>query len=420
MKRILIIMLLGILTFCALQAEVLDRIVAKVGNEVVLYSDVQKQMAQMKNAKMLAENETENDILKEMVETRLVIQKAKDLNYSADENRVKMLVEKQIKGIQANFKTEEAFYSELRKTHLTKSELTKYFTDLYTEQMLKEQIIENQIKRKVKVSDSEVADYFREHQSEFPMRPMMYKIGMIMRQVHVSKATRDQKKAEITELLSQLRKGANFATLAKQNSEDPGSGENGGDLGFFSRGMMVKPFEQVAFNLKPGEISDIVETQFGYHIIKMEEKKDDEIRVRHILKMLTPDKADTLATKELMNTLLPRLKAGESFSELAQKYSEDDSSAVNGGIIGEFNDDNYPDMFKTILKELPLGQYTDVIDNGGMYYIFGKMAEVPSRVYTFTEIKPQLTEYVTSQKQLSLYQQWIEKLKKETFVEILL
>jgi peptidyl-prolyl cis-trans isomerase SurA len=419
MKRFTLIMFLGIVIICSLQAKVIDRIVAKVGNEIILESDLQKQMAQMKNAKMLTEDETEKDVLKEMIETRLVIQKAKELNYTIDDERVKTMVDKQMKAIQANFKTEEAFYSELRKTHLTKSELAAYFTDLYTEQMLKEKIIENQIKRKVKVSDSEVSDYFKEHKADFPMRPVMYEIGMIMRQVHVSKETKELKKNEITDILAQLRKGANFAEFAKKDSEDPGTAENGGDLGFFSRGMMVKPFEDAAYNLKPGEISDIVETQFGYHIIKMEEKNGDEIRVRHILKLLVPDQTDTLATKQLMESLVTRLRNGESFTDIAQKYSEDDSTAVNGGIIGEFNDDTYPDMFKTILSQLQVGNYTDVIDNGGMFYIFGKLKEIPSRDYIFSEIKPQLTEYVTSQKQLKLYQQWIDQLKKDTYVEVL-
>ncbi len=420
MRKTRFIILLAMLITCCLQAEVMDRIVAKVGDEIILYSDLQKQMAQMKNAKMLNENETEKDVLTEMVESRLVIQKARELNYQVDEDRIKTMVDKQMKGIQANFKTEEAFYSELRKTHLTKSELMKYFSDLYTEQMLKEQIIDSQIKRKVKISDAEVEDYFREHKTDFPMRPLMYQIGMIMRQFHVSKATKDQKKAEIQDILSKLRKGDDFAEKARKFSEDPGSAENGGDLGFVSRGMMVKPFEDAAFSLKPGEISGIVETQFGYHIIKMEEKNGEEIKISHILKMLVPDHTDSLATRELMDTVLARLKGGESFTELAKKYSEDDSSAVNGGIIGEFNDDNYPDMFKTILSALPLGQYSDVIDNGDMLYIFGKLKELPSRVYTYSEIKPQLTEYVTSQKQLKLYQQWIDQLKKDIYTEILL
>jgi peptidyl-prolyl cis-trans isomerase SurA len=420
MRKTIIIILLAVLTSCLLQAEILDKIVAKVGNEIILNSDLQKQMAQMKNAGMLTPNETEKDVLNEMVESRLVIQKAKDLGYHADEDRVKMQVDKQIKDIQAQYKTEEAFYSELRKAHLTKSELMKYFTDLYTEQMLKEQIIENQIKRKVKISDTEVADYYREHESDFPPRPIMYQIGVIMRQVQVSKATREQKKAEITEILDKLRKGADFASMAKKYSEDPGSAENGGDLGFFSRGMMVKPFEDAAYALKPGEISGIVETQFGYHIIKMEEKKDDEIRVRHILKLLVPDHADTLATRALMDTLLVRLKAGASFSEIASKYSEDDSSAVNGGIMGEFNNDNYPEMFKSILEALPVGDYSDVIDSGGIFYILAKLKEVPSRPYVFSEIKPQLTEYLTTQNQLKLYQQWIDQLKKENYVEFFL
>jgi peptidyl-prolyl cis-trans isomerase SurA len=418
MKQKSLLLLLLLLLLGSLQAEVLDRIVAKIGNEVILYSDLQKQIAQMRNAKMLDENYSERDVLNEMVESRLIVQRAKELNFTVSEDRIRTLVEKQMRDVQANFKTEEAFYSELRKSGLTRSELVQYFTNIYTEQQLKDQIINSQIKRKVKVSDRDIRDYYDAHKADLPVRPEMFEIGMIMRQVHVSPETRAAKKAQITAILEQLRRGADFETLAKKESDDTGSAAQGGDLGFFGRGMMVKPFEDAAFALKPGEISGIVETQFGYHIIQMEEKNPDEIRVRHILKMLVPDHADTLATKVLMDNILTRLQNGASFAEMAKTYSEDDSSAVNGGVIGEYNTDSYPELFKDLLTNLPLGQYSTVQDNGDMFYIFAKLREIPARAFTFNEIKPQITEMVTTQKQLAYYRDWIEQLKKTNFVEI--
>ncbi len=415
MKKLLIItgiLMLQLLLF----AEVVDRIVAKVGDEIVLYSELVMQRDQMKEAKIMPDSYSLQDVLNDMIEAKLIIQKAKLLDYGVDEERINSMVDQRFKEIQRQFENETMFNKWLRENKWTKSDMKKYFYDMFNEQFLKEQIINNEIKSKTEISDPELEEYYDNHKDELPERPEMVELGMIMRTISASDETKKIKLTEINKVMELLNNGADFAELAKIESEGP-SGANGGDLGFFGRGMMVKPFEDAAFDLQPGQISEVVETRFGYHVIKLEEKKDDEVSCRHILKIIEPSHIDSVATKELMFGLVDKLDSGESFAELARTYSEDDSSAVKGGSIGEYPPDQFPELFKEYLESIEIGEHTNVVQNGDILYIFSKLKSVPSRKYNYTEIKDILRKQAMNEKMQDMLDEFIKGLKEEIYVE---
>ena len=152
-----------------------------------------------------------------------------------------------------------------------KSYYESHLASFMTEQQVKVAYLDLDMKdlaKSVKVSDAELKAYYKEHESTY------------------TKEDFSAAEKKIKELAARIKKGEDFAKLAKKYSQDPGSARKGGDLGFFSRGMMVKPFEAVAFKLKPGEVSKPVRTQYGYHLIKLEAVRNqgkEERRVRHIL-----------------------------------------------------------------------------------------------------------------------------------------
>jgi len=140
--------------------------------------------------------------------------------------------------------------------------------------LLTKEVLQREVMDKVKVTEEDMREYYRANKDAFGI-PEKVKARHIL--IKVAKdASEDEKKAarkKAEEVLQKIKKGEDFASLAEKYSDDPGSARKGGDLGYFPRGRMVKPFEDAAFSLKPGEVSDIVETKFGYHIIKVEEKK---------------------------------------------------------------------------------------------------------------------------------------------------
>lgn len=418
MKRAVLIILM-IITLAILQAEVVDKIIARVGSDIILLSDLVKQINQMKSAKMYTEEMREVDVLNHMIESRLIIQKAKELNYVVDDNKIKSAAEKQIKQIKARFASEEEYQRELRRMKLTNSDLLKYFMDLLTEQALTQQFYQKQIAVKVMVSDKEMLDFYTANKDTLAIKPVTWNIGMILRNTEVSEETDTKQLKAIKDIQDRIKAGGNFASLAKIESQCPSS-ERGGDLGFVGRGMMVKPFEDAAFALKVGEVSDVVKTQYGYHLIKLEEKRNDEIRVSHILKLLVPSGADSLKAKSIMQNIRQEYLSGKSFAELATKWSMDKESAKDGGSIGEYGERDFPELFAPVLTQLRVGGITEVLENEGMLYLFSKLEESPSRMFSFEEVRNQIKDLLFNQKQEIVYDNWIDQLKAENFVEITL
>ncbi len=418
MKRIFVLLILLIMV-CSLNAEVLDMIIAKVGRDIILQSDLDKRMQQLSAAGVLTEDITRFDILNDMIESIIIIQQAKHEEYEVNDKQMKSMAEEQIREISSQFSSEYEFRKELAKANLTVIQLKEYYIQMFTEQSLKNQIIDSKIKNKVHITEVEVEDYYDEHKNEIPSRPEMDQIGMIVRNIKAGKETINNALVKMNKIRDRILDGEDFEELAKKYSECSSSA-SGGNLGYFEKGTMVKPFEDTAFSLIPGDISEVVKTDFGYHIIRVEEKKDDKVKASHILIKVEPIEEDIKATILLMESVLEKLKAGEDFNELAKTYSEDDSTAVKGGIIGEYPKDDYPGFCKENLEQIGYEEYTDVIRKENEVYIFTKIKNIPERTYNYVEIYDKLRELVKTQKEMELYENWIKELIRETYVEILL
>jgi len=420
MKKYLFLTIVILLITGFLPAEVLDRIIAKVGRDIILESELETRKQQLKAAEMLTDEIQEIDILNEMIESKLILQKARSEQYEVDELDINNLAQEQINRISQDFKDYAEFEKILmNEMGLTVPELKEFYIEMITEQRLKDQIISSEIKTKVHITEAEIEEYFNEHQSEIPLKPAHDQIGMIMREIKVSKDTREKALKEMNSIKDRLDEGEDFSSILNHLS-DFGENISGGDLGFFGKGKMIKSFEEAAFSLRPGEVSEIVETMFGFHIIKMEERRDDEIRVTHILKEVEITEEDILRTKELMDIILEKLRTGEDFHNITREYSEDDSSAAQGGVIGEYIPQEYPELFKDHLNKLDYGEYSNIIREGNNYYILKKIKKIAEQPYTYEEIYDRLRKIVISQKEVNIYENWIQDLINESYIEIYL
>lgn len=205
-------------------------------------------------------------VLDRLVDEELLFQEAKKLKMLAG----KELVDAEIEKARAQFPTPEAFKEALAQNQLNEGTLRAVFVRNLSIQAL----VEQSVAKDVAISDAEVHDFYTGNKDQFDS-PEQARARHILVTVaeEADEKTRQAAKAKADDLLVQLKGGANFEELAKKNSDCP-SAPQGGDLGFFGHGQMVPEFDTAAFALKPGELSGVVTTKFGYHIIRLEEKKD--------------------------------------------------------------------------------------------------------------------------------------------------
>ncbi|HNU53520.1 MAG TPA: peptidylprolyl isomerase [Candidatus Syntrophosphaera sp.] len=418
MKKTLLTLLAAVLML-SLSAELVDRIVAKVGPDIVLLSDVYKLMFQMQTAGYPAESINEEAALRQIVEQKVILQKAESMDLKIDNKQLEKYAKKELEKTKEKYPSEQAFAADLARENLTETELLDLYITQIKESYLSQQLIDIYVKTKVKVTEEEMLSFYETSKDSLAVKPITWKTGAIIHEIKPSKASEEAKLAEMKAIQDRLNQGADFASLAMEVSDCP-SKERGGDLGFFSRGMMVKPFEEAAFALNAGQVSPIVQTEFGYHLIKVEEKRDNEVRARHILKILSPTRQDSLDAFQLMESVRERFNSGEeSFANLATLYSDEKESAANGGIIGELARDEFPELYAPQIIATEVGKMTPVLENEGVLLLFARLEEMPTRVFSYDEVKPVLENYLMQEKFNTAYNEWISDLISKSFVRII-
>ena len=249
----------------------LPDVLAKVNGETITKADFEKAI---QNVEQRAGGPVPADqrdriyrgVLDQMVGYKLLTQETKTRKVAIPDADV----DARIGQLRQQFPNEDAFKQVLAQQHMTVEQLK---TDA-RQDMAVEKLIQDAIAAKVAVKPEDVEAFYKSNQDHF-QQPERVRASHILIQVpkDADAATKAKAKAKAEDLLQQAKSGKDFAELARQNSQDPGSAANGGDLGFFSQGQMVGPFNDAAFSLKPGTISNVVETDFGYHIIKVVEKQ---------------------------------------------------------------------------------------------------------------------------------------------------
>ena len=270
-KATLILSLLLPLVFgpLSIHARVLDKVAAKVNSEIITLSVIEERAEILRQKYVGAPiSISEQDLLKEalnmVIEESLQIQEGKKLGFVIDEDAVDAAMEEIIK-------KNDLADGQLQEMLKREGRTLKSYKNHIRDQIMVSKITRFEIGNRVKVSEKSIIKYYKENQKEFWQEgKVKARHILFIAERGSSEKIRREKLQQAKKILLKLRKGNDFAKLAMKYSEDI-SASNGGDVGFVGRGKMVPEFEEAVFNLKPGQVSDIVKTEYGYHIIKVEE-----------------------------------------------------------------------------------------------------------------------------------------------------
>jgi peptidyl-prolyl cis-trans isomerase SurA len=289
-------------------------------------------------------------VLNELVDEEILVQKAKEMKLEVTDADITSSADRQIKSIRAQFKTDEEYRTELRNAGFgAPEEYRKSLIEQYRRQNLQQKAFAELRKRAkpANVTEDEVTAAFERSRADLQKRPATVTFRQIIVAPKASPAAKAKAKARADSLLVEIKKGGDFELIAKRESMDPGTKQLGGDLGWNRRGSgLVPEFEGMMFALRPGEVSPVIETAFGYHIIRVDRVQSAEVKARHILIAPVIDSADVAAAKVEADSVAAQWRRGVSYDSLAAKHHD---ATEEKGVLQPFTRDSLPASYQAAL-----------------------------------------------------------------------
>ena len=400
-----------------------DGVAAVVGDKVVLSSDVNQSLAMAVFQQKLDPNKDgdliqsiKNNIINTIVNRKVVLIMAELDSVEVDEKEVDRSLQQQIDNIVQQAGSEDAAEKALgQPLRVFKRE---YWYDV--RDMLVTQKYQQTIMSKVGVNRTDVERFYKTYKDSIPPFPTTAKIRHLLLNIEPN----DVQIQKTTNLLKSIKskilsKEKSFEEMALQYSQDPSAKNAGGSLGFVKRGTLVTEFEAVAFNLEPGEISDPVKTQFGYHIIETQEIRGDKINVRHIL--LTPPitEEDESLTYKKAFALKDSAKTMEDFLRLVNTHSMDKETKKSGGNLGWINPKTYPiPEFGMVLNQINSNECAGPIRTDLGYHLVWLESLKPGGQANLKQHWTEIESMALNKKQADWYEVWIKESKKNVYISI--
>lgn len=431
MKKLMILLAVVAMgaTLCAQERQVVDGIVAVVGKNIIRHSDIEQAYTQIRlHQGVQNAHEERCKLLESMLVNKMLLHKGMidSVEVSGDqvEEQVQYYLQAAVRQAGSKEKLREMF-------NYSYDELHDQYFDIIRDRTLSQKV-EYQLTENIKVTPAEVAEYFATYDADsLPEIPTQYEVSEIVITPAVNEAERERVRDELNELRERILKGEKFSMLAKLYSQDPGSASKGGELGFFGRGTMVSEFEAAAFALKPGEVSPVVETQYGYHIIQLIERRGNNINVRHILLQPKISSTDLLQARVTLDSLAQEIRQGNiSFEDAARKYS-DGASKNQGGVVSNpvqgsprFDKESFNQLYPGIgivaMEEGEISNAASITteDNKSAYCLIKLNKKIPAHKINLTDDYDRIYNAALQNAQSKKIYEWCSRMVRTTYVRI--
>lgn len=403
------------------QPRVIDRIVAIVGKECILLSDLNAQVDFYVYNNRLDPDAPglRRQVLESMVNERLIAARAlEDTNITVTEDEVNsqldVLIAQRIQQVGSEKRLEELYGMPINR-------MKREFRDEMRTQIAAQKYQQFKFGA-LQASKREVEEFYQKYKDSLPRVPEEMELYHIFKVPRASDEVKQKTKEVVQKVLDSIRAGGDFADFARRYSEDPASASGGGDLGFHRRGQFVKEYEEIVFGLKENELAGPVESIFGYHIVQLLERRGDAVHSRHILIKIKEDTTAVQATKNFLRSLKDSIANGAEFSELARRYSDDKESAQLGGLLGRYTIDQFDQSLLAVVQTMKEGEISDPVEvaygTTRGYHIVYLKKRIPEHAMNLNDDWKRLEQLATNYKRSIEMQQWIEELRKEFYCDI--
>jgi peptidyl-prolyl cis-trans isomerase SurA len=311
--------------------ELVDRVVAVVGDTVLLLSDVQTEMQQFQLPQDPRQvEEMARGVVERQVSNLILISAAREAGMFVPDDQVIEIVDQNMREVQRRFGSEAAFVAALAESGMTREQYRQMLIGTERDQLLVQQFLAQRLRNRARpmIDERDIRDFFETQRGALQQRPATVSFRQVVVTPRASEEARRAAIARAEEALAELNTGADFAVIARRFSDDPGTREHGGDLGWFRAEGMVPEFSRVAFALRPGQTSGLVETEFGFHVIRVDRVRGAERQARHIL--ITPEltDADLNVARVRADSVAQAIRDGATIATLAARYNTPDDQVT--------------------------------------------------------------------------------------------
>jgi peptidyl-prolyl cis-trans isomerase SurA len=405
------------------EPEPIDRIVAVVGSEIILLSELDEEvyLAHLRGELNLEDEagveKYRSEVLDALVEGKLLIEEARRQGLRATREEIDRAVENMIQDVRSRFPTEEAFTEQLQREGTSADGLRRTYRDKVEEQLVVRQLVDKTVRSKVLVADGDVKAYWDSHQGEIPDVPARLQLRRILVGLSADSQV-DSAAVERARLVRErLDNGEDFATLAKVFSEGPAA-QKGGELGWFALEDLDPRLREAVAPLGEGELSQVVLTGRGAHLLRVDAIRDDGDRSLRQIVFLRDEKAARAQARAKAERLRAQLVDGADFAELARTESDDAATAPRGGELGEIPLEALDATYRGALERLEPGSLSEVVEDDQGFSIFRVDGREGERAPTFDEMRPRIATLLEQEKGQVLYDELLKEARDRTYVEI--
>ena len=421
----LIFLLPGILIA---QPQSIDKIVAIVGDKAILLSEIESQAMQMEQQETSKDSNLRCNILEDIIIQKLLLNQAEKDSVVVSDAQVDGELSKKIRYFVSQIGSIEKLEAYLGKSIV---QIKDDFRDRIRDQLVVQQM-QGKIAGDVKVSPAEVRAYFESIPTDsIPFIESEIQVAQILKKPPVNQAERERVRKELQDIRQKIVDGRSFASMAAFYSEDVVSAAKGGELGFVGRGDLVPEFEAAAFALKGKDISDIIETMYGFHIIQLIERRGETINVRHILISPKASANDLEVARIKLDSISEVIRLGRmSFEDAALKFSDDADTKNNGGLL--INPGSGSTWFEVsqmdqslffVVDKMKIGELSDPVpvrigEKKESYRIVSLKARTEPHRANLKQDYQRILLAAENEKKEKLVKDWIERKRQSFFIKI--